>query len=215
MAAECRARRVPIVWVLIPRVGRPSDPAGHARLVTMARSAGFSRVVDVTDAYDGLDPAGLAVEPDDFHPNAAGHARLAGRLDEALGALPELRLLRGPALERSDVPVGAVDTSGHRDDGRPPKPGRVSDVPDVTDRTVVLVDDVIHQGRTARAAIEAVIEFGRPRAIQLAVLVDRGHRQLPIRPDFVGKNVPTSESELVEVCLEEVAGVDAVVILER
>ena len=118
-------------------------------------------------------------------------------------------------LEGADVPVGAVDTSGHRDDGRPPKPGRVSDVPDVTDRTVVLVDDVIHHGRTARAAIEAVIEFGRPRAIQLAVLVDRGHRQLPIRPDFVGKNVPTSESELVEVCLQEVEGLDAVVILER
>jgi len=126
--------------------------------------------------------------------------RLAGRLTE---------------LEGLEVPAGAVDASGHRDDHRPRLPGRSSDVPDVNDRTVVLVDDVIHHGRTARAAIEALLVFGRPRAIQLAVLVDRGHRQVPIRPDYVGKNVPTSESELVQVCLQEVEGLDAVVILER
>lgn len=119
-------------------------------------------------------------------------------------------------LEGIEVTAGAVDASGHRDDHRPRLPGRSSDVPDVTDQTVVLVDDVIHHGRTARAAMEALLEFGRPRAIQLAVLVDRGHRQVPIRPDYVGKNVPTSEeSELVEVCLQEVEGIDAVVILER
>ena len=118
-------------------------------------------------------------------------------------------------LEGLPVPAGAVDTSGHRDDRRPRLPGRTSQVPDITDRTVILVDDVIHHGRTARAAMEAMLEFGRPLAIQLAVLVDRGHRQIPIRPDYVGKNVPTSESELVEVCLQEVEGVDAVVILER
>jgi len=117
-------------------------------------------------------------------------------------------------LEGIEVLAGAIDASGHRDDNRPRLPGRASDVPDLTERTVVLVDDVIHHGRTARAAMEALLEFGRPRAIQLAVLVDRGHRQLPIRPDYVGKNVPTSESELVEVCLQEVEGVDAVVILE-
>jgi pyrimidine operon attenuation protein / uracil phosphoribosyltransferase len=118
-------------------------------------------------------------------------------------------------LEGIEVPAGAVDASGHRDDNRPRLPGRTSDLPDLTDRTVVLVDDVIHHGRTARAAMEALLEFGRPRAVQLAVLVDRGHRQLPIRPDYVGKNVPTSESELVQVCLQEVEGLDAVVILER
>ena len=117
-------------------------------------------------------------------------------------------------LEGVEVPVGAVDASGHRDDGRPLAPGRpASRVPDVADRTVVLVDDVIFHGRTTRAAMEALIEFGRPRAIQLAVLVDRGHRQLPIRPDYVGKNVPTSESERVEVCLREVEGVDAALIV--
>ena len=117
-------------------------------------------------------------------------------------------------LEGLEVPAGAIDTSGHRDDDRPRRPDRSSDVPDLTDRTVVLVDDVIHHGRTARAAMEALLEFGRPRAIQLAALVDRGHRQLPIRPDYVGKNVPTSESELVQVCLQEVEGLDAAVILE-
>ena len=118
-------------------------------------------------------------------------------------------------LEGVDVPVGMVDPSGHRDDGRTPEPGRpASRVPDVADRTVVLVDDVIYHGRTARAAMEALIEFGRPRAIQLAVLIDRGHRQLPIRPDYVGKNVPTSEDERIEVCLEEVEGVDAALIVQ-
>jgi lysophospholipase L1-like esterase len=103
MAADCRAQGVPIVWVLIPRVGRPSDPASHSSLWTTAHSAGFTRVVDVSDAYEGLDPAGLAVEPEDFHPNAAGHARLAGRLDAVLGALPELSLLQGdPRRARSE-----------------------------------------------------------------------------------------------------------------
>jgi pyrimidine operon attenuation protein / uracil phosphoribosyltransferase len=118
-------------------------------------------------------------------------------------------------LEGVEVPVGAVDASAHRDDGRPLQPGRpASRVPDVANRKVVLVDDVIHHGRTARAAMEALIEFGRPQTIQLAVLIDRGHRQLPIRPDYVGKNVPTSESERIQVCLEEVEGVDAAVIFE-
>jgi pyrimidine operon attenuation protein/uracil phosphoribosyltransferase len=80
---------------------------------------------------------------------------------------------------------------------------------------VALVDDVIHRGRTARAAMDALIEFGRPRAIQLAVLVDRGHRELPIRPDYVGKNVPTSDTELVEVSVAEEDGNDRVVIVAQ
>ena len=80
-------------------------------------------------------------------------------------------------------------------------------------KVVVLVDDVIHHGRTARAAMDALIEFGRPRAIQLAVLVDRGHRELPIRPDYVGKNVPTADTEQIEVSVAEEDGVDRVVIV--
>jgi hypothetical protein len=93
MASDGTGRGVPIVWVLIPRVGRPSDPAQHQAILAMARAAGFARVVDATDAYDGLNAARLAVEPDDFHPNAVGHARLAHRLDDLLGDLPELRRL--------------------------------------------------------------------------------------------------------------------------
>jgi GDSL-like Lipase/Acylhydrolase family len=99
MAAEGRAHGVPIVWVLIPRVGRPSDPAVRQALLDSARAAAFDQVVDATDAYEGLDPGRLAVEADDFHPNPEGHARLAHRLDAALGELPEFRpiLGQGPA----------------------------------------------------------------------------------------------------------------------
>ncbi len=96
MAADAAARGVPVVWVLIPRVGRPTDPAQRGALLAMARAAGFARVVDASDAYEGQDPVRLAVEPDDFHPNAAGHALLARRLDEVLGALPEVRRLWTP-----------------------------------------------------------------------------------------------------------------------
>ena len=116
------------------------------------------------------------------------------------------------ALEGNAVPVGEVDISGHRDDRVPTRPP-VSRVPDLRGRTVVIVDDVLHHGRTTRAALETLLEFGRPRAVQLAVLVDRGHRELPIRADYVGKNLPTAEEEHVEVLLSEVDGTDGVVIL--
>ena len=98
------------------------------------------------------------------------------------------------------VPVGTLDVSFHRDDVglRPIVPGSVTEIPVTLDgRTVVLTDDVLFTGRTVRAALEALNEYGRPRAVQLAVMVDRGHRELPIRPDFVGKNLPTSRDELV------------------
>ena len=117
-------------------------------------------------------------------------------------------------IESRPIPHGAVDPSPHRDDlhlTAPPKKSP-SQVPNVDGKVVILVDDVIWHGRTVRAAMDAVIELGRPRAIQLAVLIDRGHRELPIRPDYVGKNVPTSESERVEVLLEEVHGADVAVI---
>jgi hypothetical protein len=94
-AADCRARGVPCVWVLVPRVGRAPEPDERAWLTGLARAAGFSEVVDLSGAYDGLDPGALAVGPDDYHPNAEGHARLARRLDEALGRRPELRRLCG------------------------------------------------------------------------------------------------------------------------
>jgi pyrimidine operon attenuation protein / uracil phosphoribosyltransferase len=100
----------------------------------------------------------------------------------------------------SPVPVGSVDASLYRDDIglRPVSPGAVSNLPgDIDGATVVLVDDVLYTGRTVRAALDAISDYGRPAAVQLAVLVDRGHRELPIRPDFVGKNLPTSGGERV------------------
>ena len=118
-------------------------------------------------------------------------------------------------LEGAPVAIGALDTSNHRDDRhlRQPAQRTTSDMPSVDGKVVVLVDDVIHRGRTARAAMEALMDFGRPKAIQLAVLVDRGHRELPIRPDYVGKNVPTSDAERIEVLLEEEDGIDQAVIV--
>ena len=100
-----------------------------------------------------------------------------------------------------EVPVGSIDVSMYRDDIalRPVVPAAVTDIPvDITGNTVVLVDDVLFTGRTVRAALDALLDHGRPRAVQLAVLVDRGHRELPIRPDFVGKNIPTHLSDEVD-----------------
>jgi pyrimidine operon attenuation protein/uracil phosphoribosyltransferase len=98
------------------------------------------------------------------------------------------------------IPVGSIDASLYRDDIgiRPVSPGSVSDIPfDVDGTTVVLVDDVLYTGRTVKAALDAITDYGRPASVQLAVLVDRGHRELPIRPDFIGKNLPTSSEERV------------------
>ena len=121
-------------------------------------------------------------------------------------------------IEDVDVPCGSIDIRFYRDDLRPlaesPETRRIDLGFDVTDRDVVLVDDVIYTGRTARAAIEAVFSCGRPRTIQLAVLVDRGHRELPIRPDYVGKNIPTARSELVEVRLPEFDGETGVFLMD-
>jgi pyrimidine operon attenuation protein/uracil phosphoribosyltransferase len=118
-------------------------------------------------------------------------------------------------MESRPVPFGALDPSGHRDDLHIARPVRrpPSNVPNVDGKVVILVDDVIWHGRTVRAAMDALMEIGRPRAIQLAVLIDRGHRELPIRPDYVGKNVPTSEAERVEVLLQETHGADVAVIV--
>jgi pyrimidine operon attenuation protein/uracil phosphoribosyltransferase len=118
-------------------------------------------------------------------------------------------------LEGVSVPFGELDVTLYRDDLEQtgPRPPRPSSLPvDVRGRTVVLVDDVLYTGRTVRAAMDAVMDFGRPRAIRLMVLVDRGHRELPIRADFVGKNVPTARSETIEVHLRETDAVDEVLL---
>lgn len=111
-------------------------------------------------------------------------------------------------IEGTVVPVGSLDVAFYRDDIgiRPVLPEEVTDIPfDIDGRTLVLVDDVLFTGRTIRAALDALGDYGRPRAVQLAVMVDRGHRELPIRPDFVGKNLPTRRDEMVNVTPEGVA----------
>ena len=122
-------------------------------------------------------------------------------------------------IESAQVPVGSIDIRFYRDDlslENESPAVRKAELPfDVTGRDVVLVDDVIYTGRTVRAAIEAVFSCGRPRTIQLAVLIDRGHRELPIRPDYVGKNVPTSHAELIEVRLPEFDGETGVWLMEK
>lgn len=121
-----------------------------------------------------------------------------------------------PGLE---LHAGALDVTMHRDDLRqnPTRTIETTELPPggVNDKVVVLVDDVLYSGRTIRAALDALSDFGRPRAVRLAVLVDRGHRQLPIRADFVGKNLPTSSSERVKVELRETDGHDRVLIYSR
>lgn len=121
---------------------------------------------------------------------------LANRLKDALSE-----------IAKAPVPIGVLDINLYRDDLT-----RVSEQPvirkteinfDLADKTIVLVDDVLYTGRTIRSALDALVDFGRPRRIQLAVLVDRGHRELPIRADFVGKNIPTSEEEIVHVRFQE------------
>jgi pyrimidine operon attenuation protein/uracil phosphoribosyltransferase len=121
-------------------------------------------------------------------------------------------------FEDEEVPVGDLDITLYRDDlatiGPQPVVRATHISFDITDRVLVLVDDVLYTGRTVRAALDSLIDFGRPRLIQLAVLVDRGHRELPIRADYVGKNVPTSRGEIVDVRLEEHDGEERVTIRE-
>jgi pyrimidine operon attenuation protein/uracil phosphoribosyltransferase len=121
-------------------------------------------------------------------------------------------------IEGIEVPVGSLDITFYRDDiGMRAEAPEVHETRidfDISDAVVVLVDDVLFTGRTIRAAMDALVDFGRPQAIQLAVLVDRGHRELPIRADYVGKNVPTRKDEEVQVRIAEVDGEDSVVVGE-
>jgi pyrimidine operon attenuation protein/uracil phosphoribosyltransferase len=133
---------------------------------------------------------------------------MAARIAENIARFSELSVL-----------TGELDISLYRDDlteiGEAPQVVQTQIGFDVRNRTVVLVDDVLYTGRTARAAMDAIMALGRPAAIRLAVLIDRGHRELPIRADFVGKNVPTSKRELVEVRLPEFDGKQEVAVLEQ
>ena len=162
-------------------------------------------------------------------------ARIAHEILERNRALEELALVgirtRGVPLARRiaqsireinqhDIPTGALDITLYRDDlmrtavGAQPLIRRTEIPFSIDDRRILLVDDVLYTGRTIRAALDALIEFGRPKAIQLVVLVDRGHRELPIKADYVGKNLPTSPMQSVQVHLTEIDGRDEVEILE-
>ena len=121
-------------------------------------------------------------------------------------------------FEEVEVPMGAIDITFYRDDlstiGPAPRVSSTEMPMDVTGKEVILVDDVLYTGRTVRAALDAIMEWGRPKAIRLAVLVDRGHRELPIRPDFVGKNVPTSHREIIKVKVQDFDDTEEVVVGE-
>jgi pyrimidine operon attenuation protein / uracil phosphoribosyltransferase len=150
-------------------------------------------VIERNRGVDGLVVVGLQT----------GGVPLAARLVELLtehGAA-------GDGEPAPEVPLGVLDVALHRDDIglRPVLPAAATDIPvDLTGATVVLVDDVLYTGRTIRAALDALTSFGRPRSVQLAVMIDRGHRELPIRPDFVGKNLPTRRDEVVDVSMDGV-----------
>jgi pyrimidine operon attenuation protein / uracil phosphoribosyltransferase len=148
-------------------------------------------------------------------PESAQPLRLALVGVHRRGAILALRLhtIINELLE-TEVPLGDVDISFYRDDlgSRPASPQVLATHLEFSleNRTIVIVDDVLYTGRTVRAAIEAIFDYGRPARIQLAVLVDRGHRELPLRPDYVGKNIPTAQSERVNVHVVEIDGGDEV-----
>ena len=120
------------------------------------------------------------------------------------------------SIEGKEIPVGTLDITLHRDDLRlnPLRPlvSTLTPLGGIEGKVIILVDDVLYSGRTIRAALDALGEIGRPRSVQLAVLVDRGHRELPIRADYVGKNLPTSKAQSVKVRLVEIDGVDEVIV---
>ncbi len=174
-------------------------------------------------------PAKVLVNADEMR---RALVRMAHEIVEQNGGVEDLVLVglatRGAPLaqriqaaikqfELADVPCGQLDVTLYRDDlftGRPHPLHETALPSDVSGANVVLIDDVLFTGRTIRAALDALMDYGRPRSIKLAVLIDRGHRELPIRADFVGKNVPTSNEEKVEVHIAEVDGQDEVVITQ-
>ena len=155
-------------------------------------------ILERNKGADGLALVGIAARGDDLA------RRLASEITR---------------IEGAKVPVGVLDITFYRDDigmrAEAPEVHETRIAFDITGKTVVLVDDVLFTGRTIRAAMDALVDFGRPTSVALAVLVDRGHRELPIRADFVGKNVPTGKDESVRVALQEVDGEDAVYMEDR
>jgi pyrimidine operon attenuation protein / uracil phosphoribosyltransferase len=177
----------------------PRRPAGKTVWEPAEIGRALTRIAhEILERTDGAVDVVLMGIPTRGVPLAA---RLAARLEKVEGIA---------------VPAGSLDITMYRDDLRlrPARPLGHTDLPPagIDGKTVVLVDDVLYSGRTVRAALDALSDLGRPRAVQLAVLVDRGHRELPIRADYVGKNLPTSSQEKVQVQLAETDGRDAVVL---
>jgi pyrimidine operon attenuation protein / uracil phosphoribosyltransferase len=180
-------------WGRLMPAARLMDEAEVRRSITRIAH----EIIERNKGADGLVLVGIAARGDDLARRLAAEiARIEGRT----------------------VPVGALDITFYRDDigirAEAPEVHETRIDFDINGWTVVLVDDVLFTGRTIRSALDALVDFGRPTAIQLAVLVDRGHRELPIRADFVGKNVPTRKDEDVRVALREVDGEDAVLVDE-
>jgi pyrimidine operon attenuation protein/uracil phosphoribosyltransferase len=178
---------------MVRNVGQEADPMKKTGMKTLLDGKGVERVLsrlthEIIEKNKG-----------------AGQIVLVGI---ASGGIPLSQVIRGKiqVIEGVDVPTGFVDITLYRDDlaraGYQAKMKRTEIPFSIDDKKVILVDDVLYTGRTIRAAMDALIDFGRPRNIQLAVLIDRGHRELPIRADFVGRNVPTSRSETVLVRVE-------------
>lgn len=166
------------------------DESAMARAVTRISF----EIIERNKGTDGLCLIGL------FSRGAVLAQRIAAKINE---------------LENREIPVGLLDITPFRDDERRAGEADFSKIGfDIADRRVIIVDDVIFTGRTARAAIDGLLSRGRPMVIQLAALIDRGHRELPIRADYIGKNLPTSREETVKVMVKELDGADKVVIYE-
>lgn len=177
------------------------DESSMARAVTRISF----EIVERNKGTDGLCLIGL------FSRGAILAQRIAAKLREIGGEQDGAKASGG-----RDIPVGLLDITPFRDDKPRGESSDASEIPfDITGRRVIIVDDVIFTGRTARAAIDALMSRGRPMLIQLAALVDRGHRELPIRADYIGKNLPTSHEEKVKVLVKELDGCDKVVIYEQ
>ena len=182
-------------------------PAGRVLLDAEAMSRTLSRIAhEIIERNDDLEAVALV----------GIHTR----------GVPLAQRLRRLVEERAgeELPVGQLDITFHRDDvhvrdGRPPRRAPLARETrldfELEGRTVILVDDVLYTGRTIRAAIDALFDYGRPARVQLAVVADRGHRELPIRPDYVGKNLPTSRDERIQVQLVEVDEIDQVVLVPK
>ncbi len=182
----------------------------------MGRSSVYERAHSQVLTQDGVNRSLRRISHEILERNASGLDDLA-LVGVLTRGVPLARRISTNLhqFEDLEVPVGSLDITLHRDDLDQEDPEvRGSAVPfDVTGKTVVLVDDVLYTGRTARAAMDALLELGRPAAVRLVVLVDRGHRELPIRADHVGKNVPTARGQRVLVNLEETDGEDGVIVV--